>query len=112
MRYLESLDSSVKVGGVLLVASFADPIGYAEPDGFLKYPVDFEKVKQSISGKVIMIHSDNDRYISNQIAQSLSRNLNCELITIHNAGHFTAKDGYTQFPKAKEELERLLKTVS
>lgn len=107
LRYLESLPDATKIGGIVLVASFARPIGYTEPDGFCQTIVNFEKIKKMTSNKIVLIHSDNDAYVSNEVGKHLHDNLGCKLISIHNGGHLTSSDGYVQFPEVLEALKEL-----
>jgi uncharacterized protein len=104
LRYLETISDTTKIGGIVLVASFALPIGYPEPDSFCQTPVDFGKIKKIIADKVTIINSDNDVYVSNETAQHLYNNLGGKFISIHNGGHLTGGDGYVQFPEVLNEF--------
>ena len=104
LRYLEGLSDEIKIGGIVLVASFALPIGYSEPDGFCHTPVNFEKIKRIISGRATVINSDNDEYVSNDTAKKLYDNIGGKFILIHNGGHLTGGDGYIQFPEVLNEF--------
>ena len=109
LRYIEGLSESTKVGGILLVASFAQLIGYDELATFFEKPVDFDGIKKKISGGIVLVNSDNDTYVSNDVANLLRSNLRGEFHSIHNGGHLTTKDGYSQFPMLVEILEKMLK---
>lgn len=107
LRYIERLPENIKIGGIVLVSSFSDPIGWPEPDSFCQTPVNFEKVKKIIGRKSIMIHSDNDKYVSNAVAENLHQNLGGELVVIHNGGHLTSKYGFEQLPEVLTSVKKL-----
>jgi predicted alpha/beta hydrolase family esterase len=107
LRYLEGLSSEVKIGGIVLVASFSVPIGYPEPDGFCQSFVNFEKVKRMVGDRVALIHSDNDNYVSNETGKHLHENLGGKQIVIHGGGHLTSNDGYVEFPEVLDALTSL-----
>ncbi len=102
LRYLESLEDK-KVGGIVLVAGFPEPIGYEEIDNFFVKPLDYQRVKKTVD-KIISIHSDNDPYVPLKNGAILKEKLGAELITIPNAGHFNAEDGFTELPVVLESI--------
>jgi predicted alpha/beta hydrolase family esterase len=107
LRYLEGLPEDTRVGGIVLVASFALPVGYSYPDGFCQSDVDFIKIKKIISDRVVMIHSDNDKYVLNETGRHLHKNLGGKFVIIHRGGHLTSDDGYIEFPEVLEALGSL-----
>ena len=107
VRYLESLSEREKIGGVILVAGFLEPIGYAELDSFFATPFDFEKIK-SITKNIISIHSGNDSVVPMRNSELIEDNLGAERIIVQNAGHFNGGDGFTEFPIVLEKMRELM----
>lgn len=106
LRYLESLGDEEKIGGVILVAGFPEPIGYEELNSFFETPLDYEKVKAHAK-KFIAIHSDNDPYVPTRNGELLRDNLGAELIFIENGGHLNAGDGFFELPIVLEKIKEL-----
>jgi len=107
LRYLEGQSREIKIGGIVLVASFAVPVGYSYPDGFCQSSVNFEKIKRMVGDSVVLIHSDNDYYISDEVGRHLHESLGGRQIVINAGGHFTSKDGYIELPEVLEALTSL-----
>jgi len=108
LRYLESLSSDQKIGGIILVAGFPESIGYEELSSFFEKPVDYSKVKEHVS-KIIAINSDNDPYVPLKNGEILRDKLNAKLIIVPKAGHINADDGYLELPAALDELLKMAK---
>ena len=88
LRYLESLDPGVKIGGTVLVAGFTDDLGYKELKNFFETPIDFEKIKNHCQ-KFVAIHSDNDQYVDLKHAEIFKTKLKAQVVIKNNAGHFS-----------------------
>lgn len=97
LRYLESLTEDKKIGGIVLVAGFPEPIDYEEINSFFVKPLDYQRVKKVV-GKIIAIHSDNDPDVSLKNGDILKEKLGANLIIIPNAGHLNAEFGFTELP--------------
>ena len=103
LRYLESLSGDKKIGGVVLVAGFPEPIGYKELNSFFLKPLDYGKVKGFIN-KVVAIYSDNDPEVPLKNGEILRDKLGAKLIAVPKAGHLNAEDGFTELPIALESV--------
>jgi predicted alpha/beta hydrolase family esterase len=90
MRYLELLPEGMQIGGVVLVGSFPKSIGFKEIDNFFETPLDFEKIKPKAKYFTI-IHSDNDPYVSMDLAAELQEKLGARMIVKQGMGHFAGK---------------------
>lgn len=88
LRYLESLETDKKIGGVVMVAGFTSDLGYKELTNFFEKPIDFEKIKKHCR-KFIAINSDNDPYVDLKYADILKEKLGAKLIIKHQMGHFS-----------------------
>lgn len=103
LRYLESLDPDQKVGGVVLVAGFSEPIGVDQLGTFFRKPTDYKKIK-SAAGKIIAVHSNNDPIVPLMYGELMEERLEAELIVMKNAGHFRPEDGFSEIPVVLDQL--------
>jgi uncharacterized protein len=103
LRYLESLPANVSIGGVILVAGFADGLGMFLFDSFFSKPLDWEKIR-SHCDNFVAIHSDNDRYVPLKHGKIFEEKLAAKLIVKNGAGHFSGGEGCTKLPVVLEEL--------
>ena len=93
---------------VILVAGFYGPF---EADGepniidFADKKFDWEQMKKKAE-KFIVVYSDNDPYIPEDIQVSLAAELDAELVMIEGARHFTTNSGYKEFPKLMEMIKK------
>lgn len=109
LRYLESLEESQKIGGVVLVAGFTDDLDLGVIKSFFQTEINFEKIK-SKAGKFVAIHSDNDLYVDLKHADIFKEKLGAEVIVKHNAGHFAgAADRGKQCKEIPEVVSSILK---
>jgi hypothetical protein len=103
LRYLEQLSPDAKVGGLVLVAGFTDPLGFEQLESYFTKPVDFEAIKSHIAKGSILIHSDNDQYVPVRYGEGLKNKLNAKLIVLKNMGHFSGavdkEDSCTELPE-------------
>lgn len=97
LRYLESLTPEAHIGGTLLVAGFLDNID-PELDSFFRSPFDYARIKQACSN-IIAIESDNDPAVPQGSGALLRDRLSAHLVTLHDAGHMNAEDGYITLPE-------------
>ncbi len=102
LRYLESLEDK-KVGGIILVAGFPEPIGYEEINTFFAKPLNYQRIKKAVD-KIIAIHSNSDPYVPLKNGEILEEKIGAKLIIIPNAGHFNAEDGFTELPAVLEAI--------
>ena len=70
-------------------------------------PKDYKKIKNHCK-KFFVFHSDNDPYVSLGNGKELAKNLNTNLIFIHNAGHFNTSSGYTKFEVLFEKIKNII----
>ncbi len=113
LRYLQTLDGSIKIAGVVLIAPWMEldkqtmedegqeGIEIARP--WMETPIDFQKVKSHIK-KAVAIFSDNDPYVPLSQKDLFEKELGAEVIVENNKGHFTISDGI-------DSLSSVLKAV-
>ncbi|MDP3057743.1 MAG: alpha/beta hydrolase [bacterium] len=106
LRFLELLPLGQKIGGVVLVAGFPEPIGYDEIKSFFVTPLDYEKIKNSAE-KFIAINSDDDPYVPLRNGEILRDKLGAELIIVPNGNHLNEGAGFTELPVVLESLLKI-----
>lgn len=115
-RYLESLKEDSKIGGVLLVAPFFEPLdkenlnsGYRKIDNFLLPEVNFEKIK-NIPNKAIVIHGKKDNIVPFSQSEKIVSKTNWELVPVEDGYHFSQKSEpiYHELPQALDSILKIL----
>lgn len=106
LRFLEALPQGARAGGAILVAGFSTPIKYTELNSFFEKPVDYKKIKESVS-HLIVIHSDNDPEVPLEQGKIMEEKLGAKLIIVKGAGHFNTRDGIVELPLVIEEFEKM-----
>lgn len=117
LRYLESLPDNIKIGGVVMVAGFADDLGYMDSvedktvlPSFFKTPIDWDKIKTH-TNSFIAIHSDDDPYVSLEHADILKDKLAAEIIIKPGMKHFSGEvddeESCTELPEVVEEIKAM-----
>ena len=110
LRYLESLDDDYKVGGVVLVAGFAEPLPHLpELNSFTENSWDDEKIK-SKSKQITIVNSTDDDAVPFFNAETVRDRFGAKLVTLEGMGHINERWGITEVPFVLDEVEELLKT--
>jgi len=104
LRFLEQLEEEMKVGGIFLLGSPTDDLGYTELKDFFKTDFNWEKIKTSVK-KSFVYSSTNDDVVPADHAQKLAAELSADLKIIPNAWHFTVSE-------APELLTDITKTIA
>lgn len=104
LRYLESLKEGEKVGGAVIVAGFAEPVGISEIENFFTRPIDFEKIRASTMKGFTVLRSDNDPYIPFRLGDDLAQKLCATCLVIPGGAHLNAGSGHLRFPEVVENL--------
>lgn len=111
LRYLESLDDGVKVGGVVLLAGWMNLTDEAYEDEndkeigkpWIETPIDWNNVK-SKSKKFVAIFSDNDPLVPITDSKIFERELGAKIIIENNKGHFSGSDGTKELPSVLNSI--------
>jgi len=109
LRYLEQLDSKIKVGRVLFVAPWFNLQNLEGPEEekiskpWVENSIDLEKVKTHLT-TITTIFSDNDPYVSLSDKEVFKQILGSKVIVEHNKGHFTSEDNITDMQIVVNEL--------
>lgn len=107
LKYLESLGEDKKIGGIVLAAGFSRSINIPELENFFAEPLDYEKVRKSVDN-VVLINSDNDRFVPLEEGRIMEEKLDGKLIILHNAYHINEGNGFFTFPTGLEELLKMI----
>ncbi|MCL5430653.1 MAG: alpha/beta hydrolase [Candidatus Marsarchaeota archaeon] len=107
---LEKLDERVK--STFLVSCFiTKPISYGtgvnELGTFYEKKFVWEKIKRNCE-YIYMINSNNDRGVSLDMVEKISKPLDIAITVIEGAGHFRKEDGFSQFPQLLDMIEDTL----
>jgi len=116
LRYLEILDSNVKVGGVVLIAPWMyldsktieeegeEIVEIAKP--WMETPIDWDKIRIH-TNKFICLLSDNDPYVPLSNKELFEEKLFAKIIIEHNKGHYAPDNNISENPTAFQELLKL-----
>ncbi|NTU66589.1 MAG: serine hydrolase family protein [Candidatus Moranbacteria bacterium] len=112
MRFLEKQNRRAR--GAVFVAGWFELENLEEEEGseaiakpWIETPIDFEKVKRNI-GKSIVFLGDNDPWVPvERTKESFEINLGSVVEIIPGAGHMSADDGFSAFPRIIEEIAKL-----
>lgn len=111
LRYLETLDGNMKIGGAILVSSPVfkiDKKGYEKVNRFLDKPFDFDHIKK-VCKDFVVIHGDKDNVVSFSNAEFLLEKLSCNLVSVLGGNHFGDDEECYELP---ELLEVILNKLS
>jgi predicted alpha/beta hydrolase family esterase len=108
LQYLNSLPNGKKIGGVVLVAGFAEPIHLTELNNFFTTPLHDEKIKNSAKA-IVIINSDDDPHVPLWQGEKIRDRFSAELVVISGGQHLNEKAGYTELPIVLEKLEEFIK---
>lgn len=110
LRFLEKLKDDQKINKVIFVAPWfklkdlSGPAEWEIAKSWLETPIDFSKVKTK-ANQFISIFSNNDPYVPLEENKILFKDqLNSQILTLNNRGHFTEKDGSRKLPEFLELL--------
>jgi uncharacterized protein len=111
LRYLDSLGSGTKVGGVVLVSGFSESLPeLPELNGFVAKKLNADRLIEMSSHRAVIASLD-DPIVPHAKTERLSVLLKAKLHLVKSGGHFLATDGFTQLPEAYEELSVMVKKV-
>ncbi|MDP2655648.1 MAG: alpha/beta hydrolase [bacterium] len=112
MRFLETVDA--RVGGAIFVAGWFNLTNQSEEEkviakAWIETPIEYAKVKVNLTSSVAIL-SNNDPYVPyEETKKCFETRLGSEVITVHEAGHFTSGDGFGPFPQLVEIFENHFK---
>jgi len=115
LRYLESLEEGIKVGGCVFVAGWFNLIEetYEDPEDkeiakpWIENPINFEKVKDH-TDTFVAIFSDNDPDVPLSDKDLFEQKLGAKIIIEHNKGHFSDDVGVKELPVVLKEILQMI----
>ncbi len=100
LRHLQSLRTPWRVGTLVLVSGFVDPLpAFPELDAFIGDGCDTDGISTHVD-RLTLLRSDADPYVPPNHTDRLAALLNTTAQIIPGAGHFLASDGMTALPEA------------
>lgn len=110
MRYFEFQNTKAKAAifvagwfNLMNMSKYEEEI--AKP--CIETPINYEKVKNCLSSIKVVL-GVNDKWVNlEETKKQFEQKLSAEIITVHNAGHFTTDDGYLEFPYLIEQIDKL-----
>lgn len=108
LHFLSQQAPTVKLGGLLLVAGFAEKLTLLpELDEFNQQVLPWEFLR-NLSLNTMVLLSEDDADVLPAATVRLSQNLQAALIRLQGYGHFTQQDGCVVLPEAKQWLAQTL----
>ena len=96
--------SKFKVKSAYLVSAFDSHLDLDSIKGMFKIPFDYDKIKQN-SKKITILNSDNDPYISMDVANRLQKNLDAGMIIYEGLNHISNGTGDLRFPELLQMIQ-------
>ncbi|EAI3889978.1 TPA: serine hydrolase family protein [Campylobacter jejuni] len=98
LDFLNSCDKDVKIGGLIMVSPFDEPLKILPIlDEFVQVKLDFKKLKKMVN-HIVIISAKNDSVVPTSISQNLSKKLNAQFIQTSTGGHFMESEGFNKLP--------------
>jgi len=97
------LGEKIKYRKMILVAGWDYDDLYPQHRLFWKNKINHDLIKKNIEERIV-IHSDNDLYLTAFQAENMSKRLEGKFILVEGAGHFTKKDGVAEIPQILDFL--------
>jgi uncharacterized protein len=115
LRFLDSLPTGQKVGGVILVAGWVSVPNWkgrtaaqkAILNDWLNPPLNFANLAER-SNHFTAIFSDNDPFVPKENWEVCEKELHADIIVKHRAGHFEGEDA-TELPEVAEAIRMMAK---
>lgn len=106
LRHLLGLPGTWRLGTLVLVAGFAEPIAdFPSLDAFIGGRTDVRPVAARVD-RVVVLRSDADPIVPTGHTDRLAAQLGVTARTVPGAGHFLADEGVTTLPEADDAIAR------
>ncbi|MFQ6342404.1 RBBP9/YdeN family alpha/beta hydrolase [Campylobacter sp. VTCC 70190] len=98
LDFLNSLDKDVRIGGMIMVSPFDEPLKILPVlDEFVQVKLDYKKLSTIIK-HIVVISAKNDSVVPTTMSQNLAKKLNAEFIQTPTGGHFMESEGFRKLP--------------
>lgn len=104
LRQLSRLPASRRVGGILLVSGFDQPLHtLPELDAFMTQRYDPAHI-MTLAPQRVVVASRDDAIVPYRYCQHLSKQLAAPLYSLEQGGHFLDRDGFLTLPLVHDRL--------
>jgi predicted alpha/beta hydrolase family esterase len=104
LRYLSQLPESWRLGTLVLVSGFVDPLpALPELDAYIQDGCDVERLRDHI-GRLVILRSDADPYVPPEHTDRLATLLGTTAEVVPGAGHFLESDGVSSLPEVLDAI--------
>lgn len=110
LHYL-SQTAPAEIGGLVLVSAFAEKLpklpeieGYSIDDYVAQARLNLPAIR-AMTANTVCIISENDTIVEPEASLKLANALQARVITVPNAGHFLASDGFDSLPQVLQAVE-------
>ncbi|WP_249355159.1 alpha/beta hydrolase [Campylobacter sp. MIT 12-5580] len=108
LRFIESLDEDKRLGGVLLVSGFYEPLSILPVlDPFVKEPLQSKKLIKMINKRIVLSAKD-DVIVPTNLSENLAKAINAKFVQMPKGNHFMEEDGFKELPMALQLIEEEL----
>jgi len=108
LRFIESLPDDTRIGGVILVSCFDEPLRLLPiVNSFTAVQPDYDAIVRRV-GKAIVFSSTSDILVPMRLSEKVRDSLRADYVQIPDAGHFSAFDGYTKFPQLFDAFNKMI----
>jgi len=100
LRHLAALPGAWRLGTLVLVAGFIDPVpGFPGLDAFVDGGIDLAPVRR-YADRLVVLRSDDDPIVPTGHTDRLAGELGIAARVVPGAGHFLAEEGVRRLPEA------------
>lgn len=106
LRYLENLDESQTIGGVVFIAGFGERFPKYQSgshDTFFEHTLNWPQI-QDHCNNFVAIHSEDDPGVNAEQLDLFEDKLGAKVIRERGFGHFGSADGVFEIPLVRNEL--------
>ena len=111
LRYLETLNPSIIIGGVVLIAPWLTLKNLEDGEQDIAKPWLETDINSAAvvkhTPRITTIFSDDDPVVPFENKELFEQKFGVESIIEHSKGHFTEDDGVTELPSALEAIEAI-----
>ncbi|RUQ98026.1 RBBP9/YdeN family alpha/beta hydrolase [Labedella endophytica] len=108
LHALNRLSGPWRLGGLVLVAGFVDPLpNLPALDPFTAEPLDLERIRRHTAVRHVL-RSDDDDVVSSDLTERMAGLLEAPVSVVPGAGHFVDRQGVRELPALEPILDPLL----
>lgn len=108
LRFIESLPDDVRIGGIILVSCFDEPLRLLPiVNSFTAVRLDYGAIVRHV-GKALVISSTSDILVPMRLSEKVRDSIGADYLRIPDAGHFSSFDGYIEFPQLFDAFKKMV----